>query len=77
MVTPICDKCRRRNVVSFKVEPEEAWRTVVLNRWKSICPSCFDAEAERAGVRYHFTGVQATSWSDMPEPQRRYGRRRR
>jgi hypothetical protein len=76
MVTPICDKCRRRNIVSFKVEPEEAWRAVVLNRWKSICASCFDAEAERAGVRYHFAGVQATSWSDMPEPQRRYGRRR-
>jgi hypothetical protein len=51
MVTPISDECRRRNIVSFKVEPEEAWRTVVLNRWKSICPSCFDAEAERAGVR--------------------------
>src|SRR4029453_12883413 len=39
----------RRNAVSFKVEPEETWRTVVLNRWKSICPSCFDAEAEKAG----------------------------
>jgi len=38
MVTPICDKCRRRKIVSFKVEPEEAWRIVVLNRWKSICP---------------------------------------
>jgi hypothetical protein len=76
MVTPICEKCRRRNVVSFQVEPAEAWRTVVLNRWKSICPSCFDAEAE-AGVCYHFADVQATSWSDMPEPQRRYGRRRR
>src|SRR5262245_3814947 len=50
MVTPICDKCRRRNVVSFRVEPEEAWRTVVLTRWKSICPSCFDAEAERAAL---------------------------
>ena len=33
-------------------------------------PSCFDAEAERAGVRYHFTRVHATSWSDMPEPPR-------
>jgi len=27
MVTPVCEKCRRRNVVSFKIEPEEAWRT--------------------------------------------------
>jgi hypothetical protein len=77
MVTPICDKCRRRNIVSFKFEPEEAWRTVVLNRWKSICPSCFDAEAERAGVRYQFVNVHAMSWSEMPEPSRRYGRKRR
>jgi hypothetical protein len=38
MVTPICDKCRRRNVVSFNVEPKEVWRTVVLNRWRSILP---------------------------------------
>src|SRR5262245_60995993 len=76
MVTPNCDKGRWRNVVSFKVEPEKAWRTIVPNRWKSICPSCIDAEAERAGVRCHFAGIQATSWSDVPEPQRRYGRRR-
>jgi hypothetical protein len=77
MVTPICDKCRRRNIVSFLIEPVEAWRTVVLNRWKSICPSCFDAEAERAGVCYQFMGVQATSWCEKPEPTKRYGRRRR
>jgi hypothetical protein len=58
----LCDKCRRRNIVSFKVEPEEAWRTVVLNRWKSICPSCIDAEAERAGVRYQFVSVSRQRW---------------
>jgi len=66
MVTPICDKCRRRNIVSFRIEPVEAWRTVVLNRWKSICRSCFDAEAERAGDRYQFMGVRAASWSEKP-----------
>lgn len=77
MVTPICDKCHRRNVVSFQVEPKEAWRTVVLNRWRTICPSCFDAEAERAGVRYRFVAVGAISSSDKPEPARRYGRRSR
>jgi hypothetical protein len=43
----------------------------------SICPSCFGAEAERAGVRYRFANVRATSWSDIPEPPRRYGRRPR
>jgi hypothetical protein len=77
MVTPICDKCRRRNVVSYQVEPKDAWRTVVLNRWRTICPSCFDAEAERAGVRYQFRGVGAISWSDRPEPARRYARKHR
>jgi hypothetical protein len=77
MVTPTCDKCRRRNVVSFQVEPKDAWRTVVLNRWRTICPSCFDAEAERAGVRYQFVGVGAISWSDKPEPARRYPRKPR
>ena len=45
-----CDKCQRRNPVSFHVEHEEAFRTVVLNRWRNICPSCFDEEAEKAHV---------------------------
>jgi hypothetical protein len=48
MVTPTCEKCGRRNLVIFHVEPKEAWRTVMRDRWKSICPSCFDAEAELA-----------------------------
>ena len=46
MVTPTCEKCGRRNLVIFQVEPKEAWRTVLRDRWKSICPSCIDAEAE-------------------------------
>jgi hypothetical protein len=53
-----CDKCRRNSPVSFTVEPEEAWRTVVLNRWKRLCPSCFDTEAEKAGVRYSFATLE-------------------
>ena len=39
--------------------PDKAWRLVVLNRWRNICPSCFDTEAEKAGVRYKFTDVEA------------------
>jgi hypothetical protein len=35
---PHCQKCSRRNVVNFRVEPEEAWALVVLNRWREICP---------------------------------------
>mgnify|MGYP003694351647 CR=1 FL=1 len=27
---------------------------MVRERWKSICPSCYDAEAELARVRYQF-----------------------
>jgi len=71
-----CDKCRRRSPVSFLVEPEEAWRTVVLNRWRKLCPSCFDIEAEKAGVRYKFAEVEAMSWSDRPVPRSRAKRGR-
>ena len=55
---------------------ERAWRLVVLNRWGNVCPSCFDAEAEKAGVRYSFVTVDAISWSDRPVP-RSWGKRKR
>jgi hypothetical protein len=74
--TDYCDKCRRANVISFTVDPEEAWKIVVLNRWRKICPSCFDAEAERAGVRYSFANLEGTSWSDRPAPRNPHNRRR-
>jgi len=54
----------------------EAWRTVVLNRWRKLCPSCFDTEAEKAGVRYKFVDVEAMSWAERPAP-RSQGKRRR
>jgi hypothetical protein len=63
------------NPISFHVEPEEAFRTVVLNRWRNICPSCFDEEAQKAGVRYRFIDLDGTSWSDRQTP-RRGGRKR-
>jgi len=53
-----------------------AWRTVVLNRWRKLCPSCFDIEAEKAGMRYTFTDVEAMSWSDRPAPRGRSKRGR-
>jgi hypothetical protein len=62
--------------VSFMVEPEEAWRTVVLNRWRKPCPSCFDTEAEKTSVRYKFTDVEPMSWSDQPSPRNRAKRKR-
>jgi hypothetical protein len=64
-------------IVTFAVEPEDARRAVVLSRWRNVCPSCFDGEAERASIRYRFVNVRAMPWSEMPEPQRRYGRKRR
>jgi hypothetical protein len=36
------------------------------NRWRNIFPSCFDAEAEKAGVHYKFTDLEAMSWSERP-----------
>jgi hypothetical protein len=77
MVTPTCEKCGRRNLVIFHVEPEEAWRAVVRDRWKSICPSCFDAEAELTRVRYQFIGTRAVSWSDSAAPAKQPGKKRR
>jgi len=59
-----CDKCKRANPIDYRVEPGDAWKLVVLNRWKKLCPSCFDQLAE------------AASWSDRPVQAKRYGRRR-
>jgi hypothetical protein len=66
-----CGKCRNANPVSYRVEPETAWRLVVLNRWRKLCPGCFDTEAEKAGVRYSFKDLDGMSWSDRPAPKAR------
>lgn len=71
-----CSKCNRRKVVAYHVEPESAWTTVVLNRWRILCASCFDIEAEKAGVRYTFTDLEAQSWSERPPPRNPYKRKR-
>ena len=74
---PACAKCKRRNVITFHVEPEEAFVRVTLGRWKTgICPSCFDAEAEKAKVQYEFVSVEAVSWSGRPPPRNPFKRRR-
>jgi len=71
-----CDKCKRANPIDYRIVPEEAWKIVVLNRWKKLCPLCFDQLAEMARVKYSFVDVEATSRSDRPVPQKRYGRKR-
>ena len=68
-----CDRCKRNNPIAFDVEPPEAWRTV--NRWKKLCPSCFDMLAEQAGVAYTFANITGQSWNERPLP--RSGERRR
>jgi hypothetical protein len=72
----VCAKCKGRNPVGFTVTPEEAFRAVVLNRWRIICPACFDAEAEKAGIRYSFGRLDGVSWSDRPAPSSRRSRKR-
>jgi len=64
-----------RQPVSFTVEPEEVWKTVVLNRWKKLCPSCFDLLAEQSGVAYSLRDLEGMSWSEKPVP--RHGSRRK
>ena len=65
---------KRRNPIAFHVEPEEAWKTVVLNRWRKLCPSCFDVLAEQTRVAYRFVAVESTSWSQRPAPRNPYKR---
>jgi hypothetical protein len=48
----------------------------VVNRWRRLCPLCFDQAAEVASVKYGMVDVDGTSWSDRPAPQKRYGWRR-
>ena len=73
---PHCQKCGRRNIVTYGVEPETAFKTVVLNRWREICPSCFDIEAENAGVKYTLVQLEGVAWSDRPPPRNPYKRKR-
>ena len=70
-----CSRCKRRHNIRFMVKPAEAWKTVVLNRWRVLCPQCFDTEAEAAGVRYIFEGLEGQSWSQLPTPRERAKRR--
>jgi hypothetical protein len=77
MTTSLCEKCGRRNLIIFQVEPKDAWQKVVRNRWKSICPSCFDAEAELNGVRFQFLATRARAWSELIDPPRRSGKKQR
>jgi len=73
--TNTCDRCKRANPIDYRVEPEEARKLVVLNRWKKLCPLRLTS-SRRLRVKYRFADVEATSWSDRPAPAKRYGQRR-
>lgn len=71
---PTCGRCKRRDVIAYEVE-EAIKRSVLLNRWKTgVCAACFDELAEKGGIRYQFTNLEAMPWSDRVP---RDGRRRR
>ena len=71
-----CDKCKNASPVTFRIEPEEAWKAVVLGRWRRLCPGCFDVEAEKAHVAYRFVDLEGMSWSERPVPKAGPRRRR-
>jgi hypothetical protein len=56
LVGPICKKCRRRNIVSFRVEPKQAWRAVVLTIGRQFARPASAAEAGRADGYCLFQG---------------------
>jgi len=39
--TDTCDKCKKRNPVAYRIEPEEAWKVVVLNPVEEGLPGLF------------------------------------
>ena len=69
---PTVPPLTRRNVVAFTVEPEEAWRIVVLDRWRILWTSYFDAKAEKGCISYTFSNLEAVSWSGRPPPRNPY-----
>jgi hypothetical protein len=62
----VCKRCWRRNVVGFHVD-DATWNAVSRGRWNVLCPTCFDEEAEAAGVRYRFGEVHPVSWNMWEE----------
>lgn len=58
----VCGRCNCRNTIGFAVS-DDVWAAVSRGRWNVLCPTCFDIEAEAAGVPYRFLGVWPVSWS--------------
>lgn len=74
---PTCARCKRRHIVSYSVEPQEAVATILLNRWKTgVCIVCLDELAEQGKIKIGFRNVEAVAWSDRPPPRNPHKRRR-
>ena len=58
-----CGRCDRRNIAAWAVI-NDLWDAVVKGRWNVLCPTCFDEEAQAAGVSYYFSEGSMLSWSD-------------
>jgi hypothetical protein len=48
-----CSKCQRRKVIDYRVEPEGAWKTVVLTRWRVLCCIVFRCRGRECRYRVH------------------------
>lgn len=73
----VCGRCSRRNVVGFLVT-NEVWERVVRERWGVLCTTCFDEEAEAAGVSYSFVELSPVTWAEwLTECRGRRARPRR
>jgi len=65
-ITTTCALCDRRCTIGFRVA-REVWRAVLGDGCdnRSVCPECFDAEAEAAHVRYEFSELWSIPWQDL------------
>jgi hypothetical protein len=62
-----CKRCNRRNVIGFNVS-EDVWERIVRGRWNVLCPTCFDEEAQAAGIPYSWGELFAASWQTIYPP---------
>ena len=51
-----CDIVQEREPGQLPHGARGGRKTVVLNRWRRLCPGCFDVEREKAGVRFDLDG---------------------
>lgn len=60
---PICQRCSRRIVIRFAVEPDVWERVIGKSPLSEVCPACFDELAEASQIAYVLRADGALSWS--------------